>query len=49
MTGKKQERKLTIKKRKKYCEFLDCGWCYRHNSKYTNGCVGINKCNYFKN
>jgi hypothetical protein len=28
------------------CTHWDCGWCYRPKTKYTNGCVGLDKCDY---
>lgn len=32
----------------KACSNYDCGWCYRKNSIYQNGCVGIKNCTYWK-
>jgi len=28
------------------CIYSDCGWCYKPNTKYQNGCVGLLKCDY---
>ena len=29
----------------RFCEFCDCGWCYKKDSKYSV-CVGTKKCEY---
>jgi len=28
------------------CEHWDCGWCYKKNTIYENGCVGLYNCAY---
>lgn len=28
------------------CEFWDCGWCYKLDSIYNQGCVGVLECIY---
>lgn len=30
------------------CTFDDCGFCYRPETKYVNGCIGITNCTYKK-
>lgn len=32
----------------KACSDYNCGWCYRKNSIYQNGCAGIENCIYWK-
>lgn len=28
------------------CKHLDSGWCYKKDTKYCGGCVGLDKCDY---
>lgn len=30
------------------CEYNDCGWCYKPQSIYTKGCVGLSNCVYIQ-
>jgi len=30
------------------CPHWDCGWCYATGSKYNNGCVGKESCEYMQ-
>jgi hypothetical protein len=32
----------------RFCEHFDCGWCYKTNSIYVDGCVGVDNCAYFQ-
>lgn len=31
------------------CEHWDSGWCYKKDTKYRDGCVGSDKCDYMAN
>lgn len=29
------------------CAYSDCGWCYKEDTQYTEGCVGMDNCEYY--